>query len=397
MRICPDDAAGVLSDLVAIPTVNPMGRPYAAATPVERPALEYIEGLFRPFGLTTRREACSPMHESLFIHLPGRRQDAHTLLESHVDTVPADDWLATAFQPRVEDGTLYGRGACDDKGPLVAMILAVGETLARGEKPPLSVILMAAGDEEYAQTGIKQFAARAPKLARAVFGEPTSLVPVLQHKGTIRWDIVVAGKSAHSSQPELGRDAIRGAMVVMELLQEQQRLLRERIKSPLVTGGTITVTMIQGGRTRNAIADECVLSVDCRVPPGGDVGRVREEVIAAIAAQADDAESPLGRLGLSVSHRPTQIATPALNTSPDDPFSRTVLESCRRATGRAELSFAGAPYGTDAAWVTELCPAVVLGPGSIDHAHAIDERIAIEEVVRCARIYYEVLMSEPTT
>lgn len=395
MKIDREHAARILSELVAIPTVNPMGREYAGATSVERPALEYIRDLFRGYDVETRFETASPIHESLRVVAPGRSSEAYTLLESHVDTVPADDWLETAFTPRIEGDTLYGRGACDDKGCLTAMILAVGETLDRGLQPPLPVILLAAGDEEYAQTGIRSFARSAPPLARAVFGEPTRLHPVLRHKGTIRWDIVVTGRSAHSSQPELGRDAIQGAFQVLEILRDHQRDLQETYRDDLLTGPTLTVTMIRGGRTRNAIADECVLCVDFRVIPGMEWMSARDKVIERVESVASDRASPLGKLEVSVSHRPTQLMTPTLKTDPKNSFSRDVLRLCRLATEKPDLDFVGAPYGTDAAWVTDLCPAVVLGPGSIDYAHAINERIEIDEVVRCARLYFDIIHGEP--
>lgn len=334
-------------------------------------------------------QSCSPIHESLLVLVPGRRRELWTLLESHVDTVPADDWPDTAFTPRVRGDLVSGRGACDDKGPLVAMILALGEILETGQAPATSVALLAAGDKEYAQTGIKHFAASNPALARAVIGEPTSLVPVLQHKGTVRWDITVHGRSAHSSQPELGRDAIGGAVRVIELLRQHQQRLRERFTNPYLPGPTITVTMIHGGRTRNAVADCCTLAVDFRVLPGMDPASARADVIRRLDEAAADSDPR----GLEISHSAPQLVTPPLSTSRDDPFSRRVLDVCRRGTARPDLSFAGAPYGTDAAWVADRCPAIVLGPGSIACAHAVDEHIDVHEVVRAARLYHEVIMS----
>ena len=375
-------ATQLLSDLVAIRTVNPMGRPYASPDPVERQAVEYIADLFRPYDVAVERLAPNATHESLLITVAGRRSGPYTLLESHLDTVPADDWLETAFSPRVSHGRLFGRGACDDKGSLAAMILAVLEVLDGGHRPPLPVMLLAAGDEEYAQTGIRQFAAREDPLARAVIGEPTRLRPILQHKGVVRWDITVHGRSAHSSQPELGCDAIAGAMRVVEGLQAYQRRLGERFASRLLSGPTITVTMIHGGRTRNAVADECTLSVDFRVVPGMPPAESRHELISWLAG-----------LGLEISHSDPQVVTPPLATAPEDPFAREALEICRRVTGRGDLEFGGAPYGTDAAWVADRASAIVLGPGGIEHAHAVDEQIELTEVVSAARIYYEILMS----
>jgi acetylornithine deacetylase len=322
------------------------------------------------------------MHESLLVTVPGRQAGAYTLLESHLDTVPADEWLETAFRPRVSEGRLYGRGSCDAKGSVAAMILAVEEMLASGTPPPRPVALLAVADEEYAQTGVKQFVAFGEPIDRAVVGEPTRLQPIVQHKGVVRWDITVHGRSAHSSQPELGRDAIAGAMRVLACLEEHQRRLRAAFVSRLMTGPTITVTMIHGGRTRNAVADECTLSVDFRVLPGMTPAESRDELI-----------SVLDGLGLELSHSDAQVMMPPLATSAEDPFARAVLEICRRVTERGDLAFAGAPYGTDAAWLSDRAPTIVLGPGGIETAHAVDEHIELEEVVAAARIYHEILMS----
>lgn len=382
--ITVERATRLLSDLVAMPTVNPMGRPYDSLVPVERPVVDYLADLFAAYPVGIRRLEVSPVHESLLITVEGREPGPYTFLESHVDTVPADTWEETAFRPRLCEGRLFGRGACDDKGSLAAMVLAVQEVLESGERPPLPVALLAAGDEEYAQTGIKQFAGLDYPLARAVIGEPTRLQPILQHKGVIRWDITVHGRSAHSSQPELGQDAIAGAMRVLEALKEHQERLHAAFVNPRLTGPTLTVTMIRGGRTRNAVADECTLALDFRVLPGMPPAQSREEVISALAT-----------LGLEITHSEPQVISPPLATAPDDPFARSTLGICRRVTGRSDLEFAGAPYGTDAAWVADQASTLVLGPGGIESAHAVDEHIEIEEVVSAARIYHELLMSEP--
>src|SRR5437773_2564827 len=110
-----EKAARLLADLVAIPSVNPMGRPYNQAHPVERPVVEYLERFFSRYGVDMQRQAYSPTHENLFILVPGRVERPWTLFESHMDTVPADDWLDRAFQPVIKENLLFGRGACDDK------------------------------------------------------------------------------------------------------------------------------------------------------------------------------------------------------------------------------------------------------------------------------------------
>jgi len=231
-RINIDEATEILTDLVALRSVNPMGHSYTLATPVEREVIERVEAIFRPYGVEMQRQTCGPIHENLLVMIPGRSAGPAALFESHVDTVPADDWADRAFNPRLQNGILYGRGACDDKGPLTAMILAALDILRGDTLPPFPIILMAAGDEEYGQSGIKHFAARQLPLKRAIVGEATDLVPVIQHNGTVRWDITVHGRSAHTSRPELGCNAILGAVEVVEHLQEYQKLLRATWSNP---------------------------------------------------------------------------------------------------------------------------------------------------------------------
>jgi acetylornithine deacetylase len=359
-----------------------MGRDLRLTEPVESKILDYIEGLLAPYGVRMTRAPISPIHESLLISLPGRSDLPPTLLESHCDTVPAEDWSDRAFTPRVEGDIVYGRGACDDKGPLASMILAVLDLLEAGAVPPAPVLLLAAGDEEYAQLGIRHFREQNIPVGRGIFGEPTDLVPIVQHKGTLRWDITVHGKSAHTSRPELGVNAIHGMIAVIAEIGKHQEELRRRCANPMITGPSLTVTMIQGGRTRNAVPDECTLALDFRVLPGMDLRDSRAELMAR-----------LDTLGLSITHHDLQLQTPSLNTSRDDPFSRQVLEICRRYAGRG-IEMGGVPYGTDAAWISDRAPALVLGPGSIATAHAVDEQIDIHAVVTCAEIYRDILLAE---
>src|SRR4051812_48147819 len=98
--ITREKAQKLLMDMIALPSVNPMGRQSDCAVPVERGVADYIEALFRPYGVAMERQAVTPCHESLLITIPGGPGPA-TLLESHMDTVPADDWLDRAFTPRV--------------------------------------------------------------------------------------------------------------------------------------------------------------------------------------------------------------------------------------------------------------------------------------------------------
>lgn len=378
-----DRAQQILCDLIAINTVNPMGKAWPGPAPVERPVVEYLELLFSCYDVALERQTYSDRHENLLVSIPGQREGAATLFESHIDTVPADDWPETAFQPRVEGTKIFGRGACDDKGPLVAMLLPLLELLESGQRPPQPVLFLAAGDEEYAQTGIRHYIdnERRP-LGRGLFGEPTQCLPVIQHKGTVRWDITVQGRSAHSSTPANGRNAILDMLPVIHCLRELEQEFQTRYTSELMTGPTLTITMIHGGRTRNAVPDQCTISIDLRLLAGMDLQRSSEEVRRRVDS-----------LGVEVSHSLPQAATPSLATSPEDPFTQFVLDTCRQELGR-DVVPTGAPYCTDAAYFPAGSPAIVVGPGDIRHAHAINEFVDLREVMQCARIHKRLMLHD---
>jgi len=376
-----ESAIALLCDLVAIPSINPMGGAYDAPDPVERRVIEYVEDFFRPYSLKTQRQSCGLFHENLLVTLPGKSPRGGTLFESHADTVPVDGWSDRALKPRVEGSIVTGRGACDDKASLAAMMLAMRHLLDSGTPPPQPVYLLVAGDEEYAQTGIKEFLRTCQlSLGRGVFGEPTELMPVIQNKGMVRWDISTHGRSAHTSRPELGRNAILDMLIVIERLRRHEAELHRRHTSPLMTAPTVTVTMIQGGRTRNTVPDACTIAVDYRVIPGMDPAVAREEIIGI-----------LGELDVQLSHGEPKLLTPPLATSAADSFVRGVVEICGQQLGRQVIP-RGVPYGTDASWMPPGCPAIVLGPGSIDSTHSVDENIDARQVVACAEIHRRIML-----
>lgn len=379
-RFDTDEAIRLVSDLIAIPSVNPMGRDHPGPAPVERDVVVHLEHLFSPYSITMERQACSSRHENLLITIPGELDSPCVLFESHMDTVPAVEWADRAFSPHVDGTRVIGRGANDDKGPLAAMAMAAISLLKSKQRPRYTVLFLAAGDEEYAQHGIKHFIATSDrKISRGIFGEPTENRPIIQHKGVARWDIVVHGRSAHSSQPHLGRNAISDMIRVIEHLQQQQNEMSVRLTNPLMKSGpTLTVTMIEGGRTRNAVPDECKIAVDFRLMPGMEPETARLEVI-----------DKLNQLGLEISHCNTQVTTPPLSTAPDNPLTRYVCQVCEQVIGEP-VSPSAASYGTDAAWLR--APAIVLGPGNINSAHAIDEFIDANEIVQCAEIYRNIMI-----
>jgi acetylornithine deacetylase len=297
-----------------------------------------------------------------------------------MDTVPADDWIERAFIPRVVDGYVIGRGACDDKGSLAAMVVAILEILESGERPPQPVWLLAAGDEEYSQCGIRDFLETEHlPIGRAVFGEPTELQPVVQHKATIRWDITAHGRAAHTSRAELGHSAILDIVKVIDALGAYERDLKRMHLGSLTSGPSLTVTMIEGGRARNIVPDTCKIAVDFRAPPELDARRGFADLF-----------EQLNELGLSLTHGEFQCFAPALRTDPQHEFVKSVVEFCRDEL-RRDVEPTGVPYGSDAGWMPRSIPTIVLGPGSIAQAHAADEHVEIKQLAQAVGIYHRIV------
>src|SRR5215211_1834962 len=123
------DVVQVLGDLVRIPSVNPMGRPVGGDIYYEHRITGFLESLFRNLNLPFERHTVAPLRDNLITRVEGEvppeRGGKIIMLEAHQDTVPVDGMTIEPFQPRIEVGKLYGRGSCDIKGGMAAMITAI--------------------------------------------------------------------------------------------------------------------------------------------------------------------------------------------------------------------------------------------------------------------------------
>src|SRR5512137_489324 len=144
-----DPATSLLQRLVAIPSVNPRD----TASPAEADMAEFVAGWLRGAGVEVETQTVLPGRPNVLGRVRGRDGSRTVLLESHLDTVEIDGMTASPFGAEIREGRLHGRGACDAKGPLAAMMLAVA-ALARDAPPPLDVLLAAVMDEEHHYRGV---------------------------------------------------------------------------------------------------------------------------------------------------------------------------------------------------------------------------------------------------
>lgn len=264
------------------------------------------------------------------------------LLQAHMDVVPPQIGASE------DDEYIYGRGACDTKGPLASMVVAAQQARSQGITD--FGLLFTVG-EEVDFAGAREAQPFLEKLgAFVVIGEPTKLVPVTAHYGLLVFSVICTGKAAHSSEPQQGENAIE------KLLS----LLNGPLKKLKVKPGTLmTLAKISGGVADNIIPDKAEALFSFRIAPGDDT------------AYAERARELVGGQGkVEVSQGLPAVSSPL----------------------PASLRFLG--EGQQAKYCTELTffkKGVVFGPGSVDDAHGTGEKIRKSDLQSAVKIYERVL------
>lgn len=377
--------SGVLSiarDLVRIGSVNPMGRGIGGPAVGEERLTAWLESFLAGIGARCRRQPVAPGRDNLVAELSWPGSGRSVMLEAHQDTVPVDGMTVPPFDAEVRNGRLYGRGACDVKGGMAAILAAMECLAAERPKGAASVIAAFTVDEESGFTGVRRLARELPAgIAFAVVAEPTRLEVVVAHKGLVRWRVRTRGRSCHSARPADGVNAVYRMAPVLAALEEYAATLSTGRSHPLLGRPTLSVGVIRGGTSVNTVPGSCEIEIDRRLLPG-------EDPVSAVEHCRRFLEARLPGADLEV--EPAWISDLALDTPPDSEAARMSLEAVRKVRGRSEP--VGVPYGTDASKLAEAgLPSVVLGPGDIAQAHTIDEWIEIAELEHAVEIYVELV------
>lgn len=322
-----------------------------------------------PWGARITTEEVTPGRTNFIATFAGTDPTHSVMLEAHGDTVGGD----APFQATVRDGRLYGRGSCDTKGSMTAMLLGIRDVLERDGRPPVTVHFVSTCDEELHAAGAHALVTGGFRVDFAVVGEPTDLKIVHMHKGVLRMKIFTDGVAAHSSDPGRGVNAIYRMARVIDALENRVAPSLQAIRHPLLGSPTLSVGTIRGGTQVNIVPAECEIEVDRRLVPGESA----DEALAAILA------------GLDVRHTVTGIY-PALGEPRDGRAASPAARACQRVLGAAE--FGTVAYGTNAGvFERAAIPCVVFGPGSITQAHTRDEYVELAEVARAVDVYAAIL------
>lgn len=371
-----NEIVALLSDLVAIESVNPE---YQGGQRGEVAVAEYVADFLRALNIEPAFQNVIGERANVLGTLRGAH-DATLIFEAHMDTVTLEP-MPDALTPKIRDGKLYGRGACDDKASLAAMLYALKLLQEHVAGEHVNVLLAAVVDEEVACRGVYALVQSKPNAQGAIVGEPTNLMPVNAHKGVVRFRIRTRGVAAHTAHLEQGNNAIYQMMQVIRVLREniEPRLSARALSK--IGAPTICVSTIHGGLQVNIVPDECVIEIDRRTVPG----EINENVLREIDAVLDDLRKR--EPSFVIERLAPDLADYALDTPRGAKIARTARAACEMIRGATEFGAVG--YGTDASKLSELAhiPSIVLGPGDIARAHTANEYVEIEQVVQAAEIY----------
>ncbi|MDH7499718.1 MAG: M20 family metallopeptidase [candidate division NC10 bacterium] len=372
----------LLSDLVAIESINLSMK---GAKNGEAAIGNYVFDYMKDLGMEVKKEEALPGRFNILGRLPGTNSRRRLLFEAHLDTMPVEGMEIDPFQARIEEGRLYGRGACDDKASVAAMLYALKIAKEQG-RPKSDLYFLGSVDEEYTFKGILHFLQGGFWAQGAVVGEPTELDLVIAHKGMVRWRIVVTGKAAHSSKPKEGINAIVKMAKIIHQIEEKIQPRLSLMSHPLVGPATLSIGKIEGGIQINIVPDRCVIELDRRLIPG------------------EDANSALSSFDQLLMEMKSQ--DPELQVAMESPFlvdypleteeKEEVVDVARKAITEVlgQVQVKGVPYGTDGSKIARAgIPTIVLGPGSIDQAHTAREYVEVEQLIQAARIYARMMLA----
>jgi len=381
LRSMSSRAVEHLRDLVAIPSVNPMGRAdLPASIAGERRYAEHVRGQLARLGvdsvLVGRDDRLSVIGE-----VQARDPIDTVLIASHLDTVPVDGMQGDPFDPAVRNDKLYGRGSCDTKAGMAALLAALEHVLARGQLRR-NVIIVGEADEEMSSVGVSDVLDHLGKRKAdwVLATEPTSMRLVTAHKGRASIELEAVGRACHSSDPDQGDNAIITLCRAALALQALHGELRER-RHALLGAPTLAVSLINGGQASNVVPHRATLVADRRLVPGDDEDSVREELARALASAG---------VASAVRIASMRMEKDALSTHD----RHAAVLACRAALDACGLTSAPttAAFGTDAGPLAAAgMPGVVLGPGDIAQAHTADEHVALDQVDAMQRFFERLL------
>ena len=370
MSRAPSTLPSLLAEMVAVPSVNPEGDAGGSA-PGEGQMGRWLAEHLRGLGADVELQWLAPGRPNVIgVFEPGRPAVATVVFAPHLDTVGVAGMTVPPFELTRRAGRLHGRGACDTKGPMAALLWALRAwTRSRAARTAgVRWMVAATAGEEEGSAGARALVQAGLRADFAVALEPTGLRVVHAAKGILRLWLETRGRAHHGAQPQRGDNAVYRMLPLALALRDALAPELAAIRHPVLGGASLNLGVMQGGRDLNIVPDLCRVGLDLRLHPGVAAGAVLGRVRELCRAHAPRAAVTVHRAG------------PSFVTERTGPWARAL-----RRVGRG---WAKADWFCDAnIFAGAGIPAVAFGPGEIAQAHTKDEFILERELAAGAAAF----------
>lgn len=378
-KIKSDALSAFLSDLIKINSVNPS---LSSKGKGEAEIARYIGEYLRSLGLEVIYQDIKKNRMNVIGILKGTGGGKSIMLNGHTDTVSAERMEIEPFNPVIDGGKIFGRGALDMKSGLTAQIMAVQSIIESNIKLNGDIILALVADEEYASLGtetiIKKYSADA-----AIICEPTNLDIVIAHKGFAWTKIEIFGKAAHGSMPDRGIDAIVKAGKVLTEIERLGELYLIQKKHPLLDSPSIHASLINGGIELSTYPDYCKIELERRTLPHEDVKIVTEEIKRILE------DIKLRDRNFNAKFE-VFFSRPAFEISIENQIVQSLSRAFQKILNK-KPKYKGMGGWIDSALLAEAgIPAVIFGPSG-EGLHASIEYVDLESIIITAKILTELI------
>lgn len=367
------DVIALTRKLVSFNNVNPPGN--------EAEIAQFIGGILKENGFLVNYISYEDKRLQLVAEKGISCSIPPLVFTGHFDTVPlgAQEWSANPFGGETIGDKLYGRGSSDMKGGLAAMIIAAIQAFHVG-KPMEGVRLIFTAAEEPGCLGAKELVKTYDKLGQAygiVVGEPTANQPAIGHKGAVYLNLTTSGKTAHSSMPHLGDNAIYKAARAILKVEKFDFCVEE---DSLLGWPTVNVGKISGGLNINSVPDFASFTIDARTTNKVDHEKFLSKLKAEIGAEVT---------------METLINLKAVISDENAPFVQRVYAAC--GIGKSVPGYPKSlPYLTDGSVLQDAyggVPTIILGPGQPEMAHQTNEFCSIAKLEEAVTIYKNIILN----
>ena len=377
--ISDEEIVDLVKALIRIPS-------HAEIKGQEKEVGHFIANKFEREGIEVKLQNVEDNRFNVIGIIRGENNGCSLMLNGHLDTVPPSHKMIDPYNPIIKDGKLYGRGAADTKGGIGAMIYSLiaikrSNIILNGNLIFTGVI----GEESPGHGGTGYIVKHGPKADVAIVSEPTNLKIVTAHKGIERIEIDIEGKSAQSSIPQKGVNAISKAAKFINAIEKDLVPKLNRRKHNLLGSPTINIGTIKGGINPNMVPDNCIIKLDRYWIPTESpsiIIKEFEDILNCLKKNDPEFEAELRRMEYlkEMPHGPLEIS--------EDCYIAQVLKKSLCKIGLSpEISTIAA--WTDAAllWNQGKISTLLFSPGDIRQAHSDREWVNVNDLITATKVY----------